>query len=369
MRTWIDERRSILAAVVVSRALVFGSAVVSHGLGWPHAPTVPMHIASRKRALTYLGYWDGPWYRNIAEHGYLLIPGRQSDPAFFPLFPMLLRAVHGLGLSYLTDGLLLSNAAFLCGILVFYELGRRIVSTEIARTGAIIAALFPMSYVFSMTYPESIVFAALSLALLFAVERRWSACAVAGAVAALTRPEALFFALPLVAIAVEQERAAGRLERGRAVGAALAPLASLAAFPLYLGWTLHDVFAWSCAQQAWGRSFQLGGFARAFEQLNQAGQSPWLWRDAGFAVLFLALLAAAHLRGVPLVWVLAGAAIVLAPLASGTLISDARFGLLALPAYWGLALVTRRAALRRGLLVVSAALLVGATMTLPVVNP
>jgi hypothetical protein len=72
---------------------------------------------------------------------------------------------------------------------------------------------------------------------------------------------------------------------------------------------------------------------------------------------------------VPLVWVLAGAAIVLAPLASGTFISDARFGLLALPAYWGLALVARRAALRWGLLVVSAALLVGATMTLPVVNP
>jgi hypothetical protein len=368
MRTWLDERRSILAAAVGSRALVFGSAAVSHGLGWPHAPTVPMHIASTKRALTYLGYWDGPWYRNIAEHGYLLIPGRQSDPAFFPLFPMLLRAVHGLGLSYLTNGLLLANAAFLCGILVFYELGCRVVSTEIARTGAIIAALFPMSYVFSMTYPESIVFAALSLALLFAVERRWSACALAGTVAALTRPEALFFALPLLAIAVEHERT-GQLERGRAVGAALAPLASLAAFPLYLGWTLHDAFAWSRAQQAWGRSFQLGGFARAFEQLNQTGQNPWLWRDAAFAGLFLALLAAAYLRGVPLVWVLAGAAIVLAPLASGTFISDARFGLLALPAYWGLALVARRAALRRGLLVVSAALLVGATMTLPLVNP
>jgi hypothetical protein len=369
MRVWFHERRSILAAVVVSRALVFGSAVVSHGLGWPHAPTVPMHIASTKRALTYLGYWDGPWYRNIAEHGYLLLAGRQSNTAFFPLFPMLLRAVHSLGLSYLADGLVLANVAFLCGILIFYELGCRVVSTEIARTGAIIAALFPMSYVFSMTYPESIVLVALSLALLFAIERRWSACALAGAVAALTRPEALFFALPLVVIAVEHERAAGRLQRGRAVGAALAPLASLAAFPLYLSWTLHDVFAWSRAQQAWGRSFQLGGFARAFEQLNQAGQSPWLWRDAGFAVLFLALLAAAYLRGVPLVWVLAGAAIVVAPLASGTFISDARFGLLALPAYWGLALIARRTALRRGLFVVSAALLVGATMTLPVVNP
>src|SRR5262249_43697586 len=149
----------------------------------------------------------------------------------------------------------------------------------------------------------------------------------------------------------------------------LAPLASLAAFPLYLGWTLHDVFAWSHAQEVWGRSFQVGGFARAFDQLNQAGQSPWLWRDAGFAVLFLALLGAAYLRGVPLAWVLGGAAIVLAPLASGTFMSDARFGLLALPAYWGLALVARRAALRRGLLVVSAALLVGATMTIPLVNP
>jgi hypothetical protein len=59
----------------------------------------------------------------------------------------------------------------------------------------------------------------------------------------------------------------------------------------------------------------------------------------------------------------------LLPLASGSIESDARFGLLALPVYWGLAVVARRRWLERGLLVVSAALLVGATATIPLIFP
>jgi hypothetical protein len=45
------------------------------------------------------------------------------------------------------------------------------------------------------------------------------------------------------------------------------------------------------------------------------------------------------------------ASIALLPLASGSMESDARFGLLALPIYWGLAVAARRRWLERGLLV------------------
>jgi hypothetical protein len=49
--------------------------------------------------------------------------------------------------------------------------------------------------------------------------------------------------------------------------------------------------------------------------------------------------------------------------------SDARFGLLALPIYWGLAVVARPRWLERSLLVVSTALLVAATATIPLIFP
>ena len=49
--------------------------------------------------------------------------------------------------------------------------------------------------------------------------------------------------------------------------------------------------------------------------------------------------------------------------------SDARFGVLALPAYWGVGALTRRRIVRLPVLVLSAALLVAGTMTIPLATP
>ena len=368
MSAWLRERRGILAAAFGSRVIVLATAAVSHQLRWPHGRP-PVHGASTAHTLSILSYWDGVWYRTVAEQGYLLIPGRQSDPAFFPLFPIVLRALRGLGLSFLTTGILVSNSAFIIGILAFYELSRRLLPADVARTSTLIAAFFPMSFVFSMTYPESLVLAALALALLLALQGRWTLSAVAGAAAALGRPEAMFFALPLAAIAISRSHASGRLANGRALGAAFAPLVSIVTFPLYLGWALDNVSAWSGAQHAWGRAFALDGVVRAFQQLYSHGQTPWLWRDVGFCLVYLGLIAAAHRIGIAWPWIVAGAALVVLPLASGTFLSDARFGVLALPAYWGAGALARRRIVRVPVLIFSAALLVAGTMTIPLANP
>lgn len=37
--------------------------------------------------------WDSGWSATIADHGYDYVPGRQSTAAFFPAYPMLVRAV------------------------------------------------------------------------------------------------------------------------------------------------------------------------------------------------------------------------------------------------------------------------------------
>ena len=73
--------------------------------------------------------------------------------------------------------------------------------------------------------------------------------------------------------------------------------------------------------------------------------------------------------GISWPWLLAGAALVLLPLASGTFMSDARFGVLALPVYWGAAALARRRVVRFPVLVLCAGLLVAGTMTIPLANP
>jgi hypothetical protein len=346
---------------------VLATAALVHWLRWPKGFFGSVELG---HTFGILGSWDGVWYRTVATQGYLLIPGRQSDPAFFPLYPILLRGAHTLGLPYLAAGIVISNLAFAIAVIGLYELGRSVVPEDVAWRAALLAAAFPVGFVFSMLYPESIVFAALVLALLFAVRGRWLASAAAGSIAALGRPEAVLFVIPVAALAYERWRQLTPQQRAEAFGAVVAPGAAAATFPLYLGWTLHNFYAWSWAQRAWGRSFQPTGIVNAFTRLGTfVGANHWLIRDVVFAGLYVVLLVLARRVGIGLAWIAAGALIVLLPLTSGSFVSDSRFGLLAIPAYWGLASLARGRGALVALLSLSTMLLVAGTMTLPWMYP
>jgi len=317
-----------------------------------------------------LDRWDGRWYRMVARGGYLLVPGRQSDPAFFPLYPILLRVTHVVGVGWGFAGPLLSNLAFLVGLGLFYVLTREIFSEPIARRSTTYLAIFPLSYVFSMTYPESVELVLFVAAPLAALRRRWWLAAACAGAAALARPEALFLALPLAAVAWNQRHSLSPARRGAAFAAVLAPMAALTSYSLYLATVLHDPLAWSQAERAWGRQFRIGGAYQAFAHLPIAlGNRPWLVRDVVFFFLYLALLYAAWRLGTPLAWFAAGTAIVVLPVFTGAVDSIARFGLLAPPIFWGLAELTRDTRSQRVVQSLSLVLLVVCTASLAYVFP
>ena len=81
------------------------------------------------------------------------------------------------------------------------------------------------------------------------------------------------------------------------------------------------------------------------------------------------LTAVAWRMGVPRTWLVLGVLTVLLPLGSGSFKSDARFGLFALPVYWGLAWLCRDRRLFAAVFAISAVLLGAATVTLPLVFP
>ena len=371
--SWLAERRPIFIWWAGARALVLGTALVIHAIGRPYGYYSHAVLA---KPFGVLAVWDGIWYRRVAVHGYLFVPGHQSDTAFFPLYPVLLRIAHLTGMPLDAAGLLLSNLLLLGALLLLYELGLALLPAADARRAVIFAAVFPTSYVFSMIYPESLVLACMALATLLAVRGRWLSCSIVGAAAALARPEGALLVLPLAAIAIDRWRTLSPEARGRAVAAVLAPPAALLSFLLYLGWAVHDPFAWNETQQAWGRSFNATGFFLSIRRLfTGLGRNHWGLRDALFCVAFLVLLAVAARAKIAWPgrrrwpWIVFGLAIVLLPLASGSMESDARFGLLALPIYWGLAVAGRRRWLERGLLALSAVLLLGATATIPLIFP
>ena len=348
------------------RAVVFVSALAVDALG----PAGYLRSEERGSALGLLDAWDGRWYRMVAEYGYLLVPGRQSDPAFFPLYPVLLGGLHRLGIGYGAAGILSSNLALLVALTLLYLLTRELLGEGRARRATIYAAIFPLGYVFSMTYPESVVLALIAGAGLAALRRRWLLAAVCAGGAALARPEGIFVALPLLAIAWHQRRTLSATGRGLALGAVVAPAAALASFPFYLDRVLHDPLAWSRAEHAWGRHFSPVGIVHAVTLLPaQVSNSAWVIRDVVFFALYLVLLARARRAGAPWAWIAAGLAIVALPAFSASFMSIGRFGLLAPPIFWGLAELGRSRRADRAIRVVSIVLLVAATVTVPFVFP
>jgi hypothetical protein len=364
---WLAERGAIIGWWAGSRILVLGAAFSLH---WLRAPRGYFGRHIFDHVLGPLEAWDGVWYRRVAEHGYLLVPGHQSDPAFFPLYPMLLKASSAVGISTTAAGVVLSNALFLGALLAFDALGHELFPSVLARRATLLLAIFPTSYVCSMVYPESFVLLTFSLVGLFAVRRKWLACALFAALAGLARPEGALLLLPIGATVLAQRRTLAPDERGRALAAVLSAPAAALSFPLYLGWALHDPLAWSKAQQAWGRSFRLDGLFVAIAHVGRKiADNGWTARDVAFCVLTLLLLSAAWRAGAPRGWIALGVVIVLLPLGSGSFASDARFALLALPAYWGLAWLCRDRRVFALAAAVSACLLVAATVTLPLVFP
>jgi hypothetical protein len=352
--------------------LVLGTALVVHAIGKSYGYFSHTMLA---HPFGTLQVWDGLWYRQVALHGYLYVPDHQSNTAFFPLYPVLLRVLHWTGLPLEAAGLLFSNLFLLVALLALYELGRQFLPVADAKRAAIFAAVFPSGYVFSMIYPESFVFACMALAVLLALRDRWLLCAFAAATAALARPEGLLLVLPLGALVVDRWRSLAPELRGRAVAAALAAPAAVLSFVLYLGWSVNDPFAWNETQQTWGRSFKATGLILSARRIvTGLPKNYWGLRDALFCLAFLILLAVAARKGIPWPggrwpWIAFGLAVVLLPLASGSIESDARFGLLALPVYWGLAVTARRPWVERSLLALSVALLLGATATIPLIFP
>src|SRR5215813_6126646 len=86
---------------------------VKEGLGafspvFRHLPWVDMWIR-----------WDSRWYQRIATEGYSYSPIDQSSVAFFPLYPLLIRAVSLLGIDPFIAGILITAVSGFLAVCLF----------------------------------------------------------------------------------------------------------------------------------------------------------------------------------------------------------------------------------------------------------
>ena len=198
--------------------------------------------------LERLTWWDTWHYVRIAERGYLP-PGLPCcDQAFFPGYPLLMRAVSPLtGGSVAVAGLLISLVAGAVTAALLWRVAD-LRAPGSGRDAVLLLAVAPFGVFLSAVYTESL-FLALALGAWLAASRRrwWWAGALAAGTAAI-RVNGLFLAAALGVMYLEQLRRDGRRRPRADVLALAAPVAVVLAFFGYLAWRTGSLRAWQDAQ-------------------------------------------------------------------------------------------------------------------------
>lgn len=190
--------------------------------------------------------WDGDWYRKIVTSGYEYAnDGKQHNIAFFPLFPLITRAVMSLGLPYAAAGSIVNSLALLGALIIVYFWVKKRHGIAAARWSTVVLAWCPFSLFSTVTYSEG-VFLFLTTASLRAFEKRqhvWAS--VWGGLATATRANGVALIPTFLFVAWREKRSA------RAYIAAIATSTGLMLFILYCAVKFGDPLAFVHAQRAW----------------------------------------------------------------------------------------------------------------------
>lgn len=141
--------------------------------------------------------WDARHYLDLMEQWYVTEGDLRLSLVFFPLYPLLGRALVLMGVPARTAGMLISNAALIgCGW-VLTALVQETYGAKIARRALALFFFCPVTFFFSMPYTESIFLLTTLLAVWLARRGRFGWAVVCGALAANARMVGMAMAIPI----------------------------------------------------------------------------------------------------------------------------------------------------------------------------
>jgi hypothetical protein len=216
------------------------------------------NLSTHNSVLYDLDVWDGTWFLRAVRTGYPahlpMVHGHvaASPIAFFPLFPLLVRVLDVTGLPPGAMALVLSGVTGATAVLGVGLLARRLAGDAAGGRAALLFALFPGTFAFSLAYSEGIVVTCVSFGLLALLDRRWWLAGVLGAVATASSPIALAFVVSCLWCA---GRSLVREHRpGALVAPVLAPLGAVA-YMLYLWRHTGTLLAWRLTERGGWKSY------------------------------------------------------------------------------------------------------------------
>ena len=100
-----------------------------------------------------LTLWDGRWYVGLAKNGYSFNPDGQSNVAFLPLYPALLRGVSYVTQSYALAGLAINIVALIAAVCGLQRLAKiEKLTVEQGRRAAVFFLVYPTAVFFMAVY-------------------------------------------------------------------------------------------------------------------------------------------------------------------------------------------------------------------------
>ncbi len=282
-----EAARAVVGAYALTRLVVFflifvslGTIPVQRDVGYFHGRLY--RVTPDNAVLTGLMRFDSEWYYWIVTHGYHAAvhyyDQRIPSTVFFPLYPLLVKALSALIGNVFVAGALISNVALLAALGYVYALARDEFDRPAAARAVLYVAAAPAAVFLSAMYTESLFVLLVTATFYHARHRQWARAALAGALGAATRNTGVFLALVVALEGLHQAgvrwkppgwtpaalRAHLRAQRALvatslptlrpSLAAAAVVPAGLLAFMAYLARTVGDPLAFVHGGDAWGLS-------------------------------------------------------------------------------------------------------------------
>lgn len=243
--TMLAASRLVTLFVVFITRYVPGAGSVVGGLGGGH------HFDR-------LAAWDGGWYILAAQHGWPhTVPLSNGFPAFstlafFPGFPLTIRAIHAVGLGWIAAGFVTALLFQVVMVILLWQLIKEVWGESAADRGMMLFLFSPGALAFALIYSEPMLLAAAAACLLALRRRWWVVAGLSAAVGTSVRP----VGIALIACCIWEAGRAIRSDREWAslVAPVLAPL-GIVGWMGYLWGHTGSPFTWSNAEKAWDDSF------------------------------------------------------------------------------------------------------------------
>lgn len=194
----------IAVGAMVWVAVWFGNAHLGHTVWAPHRPGI-----AGGELFEGWARWDAIWYRTIVREGYVYYPDVQSSVAFWPSYPVVVKAFSWLFPSIFVTGTVVTLVSGASLAVLFRKWAGMFLAPAAAVTALSALLVYPYGwYQYGAVYADALFLVAVVGAFVLVERDRLFWAGLVGVVATAGRPGGLVVAVALVIRVIERRNAA-----------------------------------------------------------------------------------------------------------------------------------------------------------------